>query len=188
MFKLNPLAQQLLKASAQRSFSRTSSSAAPIRSPLIRQLQALPKSSSGKRWSSYTPGSGFSAAPAGPGQTFDWRKAAVAGAVVAGAMVGTNFVLNRETRGGFTPFERDHLNSTFRYTGLGLGMTALGAFSLHKYGIATRIMQANPWVVLGVGLVGGIGSMYACISTNPESELLLSLIFVRRSRLTPYFM
>ena len=58
------------------------------------------------------------------------------------------------------------------YTGGGLVATALGARSLFKSGAAFRIMSANPWMVLGVSLVGSIGTMMGTMMTPPENTVL----------------
>jgi hypothetical protein len=39
---------------------------------------------------------------------------------------------------------------------------------LHMSGWSYRLMAANPWMVLGVGLVGSIGTMYGCMATDPD--------------------
>lgn len=48
-------------------------------------------------------------------------------------------------------------------------MTALAARGLFKSGAAVRIMSANPWLVLGVSLVGSIGTMMGVFYTPPEN-------------------
>ena len=79
-------------------------------------------------------------------------------------------MFNRETRedGGMPEYERSYLNDTFMHTGLGIGIIAIAARALHTSGWSVRLMTANPWVVLGVGLVGSIGTMYATFATPPE--------------------
>ena len=91
---------------------------------------------------------------------------------MAGTIVVVNGFLNRETRDALSPAEQSYLHSAFKYTGGGLVLTALGARSLFRSGAALRIMTANPWVVLGVGLVGSIGSMIGVMSTSPENTVL----------------
>jgi len=66
------------------------------------------------------------------------------------------------------PFERSYLNDTFLHTGLGLGIIGVAARALHTNGWSYRLMAANPWVVLGVGLAGSIGTMMATMATAPE--------------------
>lgn len=51
-------------------------------------------------------------------------------------------------------------------------MTALAARSLFKSGFAFRLMATNPWVVLGVSLVGSIGTMMGTMYTSPENTVL----------------
>lgn len=67
------------------------------------------------------------------------------------------------------PFERAYLNETFAHTGLGLGIIAIAARQLHASGWSYRLMAANPWLVLGVGLAGSIGTMIACRATDPSN-------------------
>jgi len=91
-------------------------------------------------------------------------------AIVGGTVVATNFIFNRETRedGGMPDYERSFLNETFMHTGLGLGIIAIAARALHTTGWSYRLMAMNPWAVLGVGLVGSIGSMYGTFYTSPD--------------------
>lgn len=90
--------------------------------------------------------------------------------IFGGTLLAINLIFNRETRedGGMPPFERKYLNETFMHTGLGLGIIAIAARSLHSSGWSVRLMAANPWMVLGVGLVGSIGTMYGCMATDPD--------------------
>lgn len=92
--------------------------------------------------------------------------------MVAGTIVVVNGFLNRETRESLNPAERSYLHETFQYTGGGLVLTALAARSLFRSGTAFRIMSANPWVVLGVSLVGSIGTMMGVMYTPPERTVL----------------
>lgn len=94
--------------------------------------------------------------------------------IVGGTMVGINMIFNRETRedGGMPPFERAYLNETFLHTGLGIGIIGVAARALHMNGWSYRLMSANPWLVLGVGLVGSIGTMMACRATPPENYVV----------------
>lgn len=101
----------------------------------------------------------------------DLRQRLLYGAGIFGAtLLGINLVFNRETRedGGMPPYERAYLNDTFLHTGLGVGMIGIAASALHMNGWSFRLMSANPWVVLGVGLVGSIGTMYGTMATNPK--------------------
>ncbi|KAF2014025.1 Bax inhibitor family protein [Aaosphaeria arxii CBS 175.79] len=102
----------------------------------------------------------------------DSRQRLLYGAGIFGAtLLAVNLVFNRETRedGGMPPFERAYLNDTFMHTGLGIGIIGIAARTLHMNGWSFRLMSANPWVVLGVGLVGSIGTMYGCMATNPNN-------------------
>lgn len=90
--------------------------------------------------------------------------------IFGGTLLAINLVFNRETRedGGMPPFERKYLNETMMHTGLGLGIIAVAARALHMNGWSYRLMAANPWVVMGVGLVGSIGTMMGTFYTAPE--------------------
>ncbi len=90
--------------------------------------------------------------------------------IVGGTVLAINLVFNRETRedGGMPYFERSYLNETFMHTGLGLGIIGVAARTLHYNGWSYRLMAMNPWVVLGVGLVASIGTMYGTFATSPD--------------------
>lgn len=107
-----------------------------------------------------------------PAQAEAWKKYAVTGATVAGTVIATNAFLNRETRDGLSAAEQSYLNESFQYTGGGLLFTALAARSFFKSGAAVRIMAANPWVVIGVSLVGSIATMWGAMEVSPERPLL----------------
>lgn len=98
------------------------------------------------------------------------QKLLYGGAIVGGTILATNFIFNRETRedGGMPAYERSFLNETFMHTGLGIGIIAIAARTLHTSGWSYRLMAMNPWLVMGVGLVGSIGSMYATFATSPD--------------------
>ena len=91
-------------------------------------------------------------------------------ALVGGAIVATNLIFNRETRedGGMPPFEREYLNQTFLHTGLGVGIIALAARTLHQTGWSYKMMARSPWLVIGVGLAASIGTMYGTFYTHPD--------------------
>jgi len=97
------------------------------------------------------------------------RRALYGGAIFGGTLVAINLIFNRETRedGGMPPFEREYLNDTFMHTGLGLGTIAVAASALHRNGWSIRLMSASPWLVLGLGLAGSIGTMdcYSCYAS-----------------------
>lgn len=98
------------------------------------------------------------------------QKLLYGGAIVGGTILATNFVFNRETRedGGMPAYERSFLNETFMHTGLGIGIIGIAARALHSSGWSFRLMAMNPWLVIGVGLVGSIGSMYGTFYTSPD--------------------
>jgi growth hormone-inducible transmembrane protein len=91
-------------------------------------------------------------------------------ALVGGTILATNFIFNRETRedGGMPTYEREYLNQTFLHTGLGVGIIALAARTLHTSGWSYRLMARSPWLVIGVGLAASIGTMYGTFYTHPD--------------------
>ena len=91
-------------------------------------------------------------------------------AIVGGTVVATNFIFNRETRedGGMPPYERAFLNETFMHTGLGIGIIGVAANALHRSGWSYKLMMANPWLVMGVGLAASVGTMYGTFATSPD--------------------
>lgn len=94
----------------------------------------------------------------------------IGAALVGGTIVATNLIFNRETRedGGMPQFEREYLNQTFLHTGLGIGIIALAARTLHTSGWSYRLMATNPWLVIGVSLAASIGTMYGTFYTHPD--------------------
>lgn len=66
-------------------------------------------------------------------------------------------------------FSSSYLNATFRYLGAGLSLTAAMAVGLHRVGVSQRLMMANPWIVLGGGLVASIGGMIGAQTLEPGS-------------------
>ncbi|KAI0073702.1 hypothetical protein K474DRAFT_1692543 [Panus rudis PR-1116 ss-1] len=107
-----------------------------------------------------------------PSQSEAWKRFAITAGTVAGTIVAVNAFFNRETRDSLSEAERSYLNSSFKYTGGGLALTAIAARSLFRSGFAFRLMATNPWVVLGVSLVGSIGTMMGAMYTNPENTVL----------------
>ncbi|KAF8129417.1 inhibitor of apoptosis-promoting Bax1-domain-containing protein [Mycena galopus ATCC 62051] len=100
-----------------------------------------------------------------------WQRIALIAGGVAGTVVILDGALNRETREGLSQAERSLLNSSFAYTGAGLAITAAAARAMFTSGVAYRIMAANPWVVFGASLAGGIGSMLGVFYTPPENTV-----------------
>ncbi|KAL5118574.1 hypothetical protein ACEQ8H_003425 [Pleosporales sp. CAS-2024a] len=117
-------------------------------------------------------GRSYQQAAYSPAAQGDLRQRLLYGAgIFGGTLLAINLVFNRETRedGGMPPFERAYLNDTFMHTGLGVGMIAVAARTLHVNGWSFRLMSANPWLVLGLGLVGSIGTMYGTMATRPAN-------------------
>ncbi|KAF8831993.1 Bax inhibitor family protein [Lentinula edodes] len=127
------------------------------------------------------------------GQPITWQRMALTAAGVAGAVVVIDGFLNRETRDGLSTGEQALLHDTFKYTGGGLVLTALAARSMFKSGLAFRIMTANPWLVLGVSLVGSIGTMMGTFYTPPEKTVQKHLLWLgfnacQAATLSPLFL
>lgn len=99
-----------------------------------------------------------------------WQRALTSLGIIGGTAFAANAFLNREQReGAMDSYSREYLNSTFKYLAGGLTMTAGMAIGLHRMGFAQRLMMANPWVVMGGGLVASIGSMMGVMSLEPGS-------------------
>lgn len=98
------------------------------------------------------------------------QKLVYGGAIVGGTILATNLIFNRETRedGGMPQYEQSYLNETFMHTGLGVGIIGVAARALHVNGWSVRLMAMNPWAILGLGLVGSIGTMFGTFYTPPE--------------------
>lgn len=114
----------------------------------------------------YTQGT-VSTSRAGP----EFRQRLLYGAgIFGGTVLAINLIFNRETRedGGMPPFERSYLNETFMHTGLGIGIIGVAARALHMNGWSFRLMSASPWAVVGLGLVGSIGTMWGAMATSPD--------------------
>ncbi|KAF9531819.1 inhibitor of apoptosis-promoting Bax1-domain-containing protein [Crepidotus variabilis] len=111
-------------------------------------------------------------------QAFSWQKLAITAAGVAGTVVVLDVVINRETRDALSDAERSLLNDSFKYTGGGLALAALTARALFRSGATFRIMSANPWAVLGISLVGSIGTMMGAIYTAPENTVQKHLFWL----------
>ncbi|CAL1693990.1 unnamed protein product [Somion occarium] len=156
-------------ASSARSFSsfRTSSS---VLSTLHKQT-SKPFSSTFFR-SSRTLLTDSAPVVARPSPSEAWRRYAITAVTVAGTVVAVNVFFNRETRDALSLDERSYLHESFQYTGVGLALTAVAARTMFKNGLAFRIMAANPWAVLGISLVGSIGTMMGAMYTAPENKLL----------------
>ncbi|KAN0100425.1 WD40-repeat-containing domain protein [Tylopilus felleus] len=116
-----------------------------------------------------------------------WKKFAITAAAVAGTVVVAEGFLNRDTRDSLTAAEQSYLHDSFKYTGGGLVLTALAARSMFKSGVAFRVMSANPWLVLGVSLVGSIGSMMGVYYTPPERTVQKHLFWLATATLSPLF-
>ncbi|KAJ7597416.1 Bax inhibitor family protein [Mycena floridula] len=112
------------------------------------------------------------------GNSISWTRMAMTAAGVAGTVVVIEALLNRETREGLSVAEQSYLHETFKYTGGGLALTALIARSLHRSGVAFRIMGANPWMVMGFSLVGSIGTMMGVFFTPPENRVQKHLFWL----------
>ncbi|GAA5889856.1 hypothetical protein JCM6882_004343 [Rhodosporidiobolus microsporus] len=101
-------------------------------------------------------------------QSVDWRKVGINVGIGAAGAVALNLFLN-SPEGTLAGFEGDYLRSTFGWTAGGLSITAATAYLAHQNGLAVRLMSANPWLVMGGGLVLSIGSMMGVYYTAPDS-------------------
>ncbi|KAJ7292754.1 Bax inhibitor family protein [Mycena rebaudengoi] len=127
-----------------------------------------------------------------PAKPINWGRAALIAGGVAGTVVVIEAALNRETRDALSLPERSLLNESFTYTGAGLAITAVAARAMFTSGVAYRIMATNPWVVLGVSLAGGIGSMLGVFYTPPQNTVMkhafwLSFNAFQAATLSPLF-
>ncbi|SAM83748.1 related to growth hormone inducible transmembrane protein [Ustilago bromivora] len=106
-------------------------------------------------------------APTSISQPGGWTRALASLGIIGGTAFAANMFFNRETRDALHPVEASYLNSTFMYLAGGLALTGAAAVGLHRYGVSQRVMMANPWLVLGVGLVASIGGMIGATSLPP---------------------
>ncbi|KAI0784997.1 inhibitor of apoptosis-promoting Bax1-domain-containing protein [Abortiporus biennis] len=143
-----------------------------LRSNVLTSLRQSPKSQFSSKF--FNPSRTLFTEPvvARPTQSEAWKRYALSAGAIAGTIVVVNGFLNRETRDSLTEAERSYLHSSFKYTGAGLVFTALAARSMFRSGFAFRVMSANPWLVLGVSLVGSIGTMMGAMYTSPDNTLL----------------
>jgi len=107
-----------------------------------------------------------------------WKRFGITAAAVAGTVILAEGFLNRDTRDPLSPAERSYLHDSFKYTGAGLILTALTARGMFRSGATYRIMATNPWVVLGVSLVGSIGTMMGVYYTPPEKTMQKHLFWM----------
>ncbi|GAC94861.1 hypothetical protein PHSY_002434 [Pseudozyma hubeiensis SY62] len=110
-------------------------------------------------------------APTSISQPGGWTRALTSLGIIGGTAFGANLFFNRETRDSLHPVEAEYLHKTFMYLAGGLTLTGAAAVGLHRYGVSQRVMMANPWVVLGVGLVASIGGMIGATSLPPGHPL-----------------
>ncbi|GAK66524.1 uncharacterized protein PAN0_013c4746 [Moesziomyces antarcticus] len=106
-------------------------------------------------------------APTSISQPGGWTRALTSLGIIGGTAFAANMFFNRETRDSLHPVEASYLHSTFMYLAGGLTLTGAAAVGLHRYGVSQRVMMANPWLVLGVGLVASIGGMIGATSLPP---------------------
>jgi len=114
----------------------------------------------------------------GESPKISWQRLGATAAGVAAAVVVLEGTLNRDTRTPLDPAERTYLNESFKYTAGGLLFTALTARQIFRSGFAFRIMAANPWVVLGVGLLGSITTMMGTMYTPPDRPIQKHLLWL----------
>jgi len=61
----------------------------------------------------------------------------------------------------FPPKVQQRMSDTFSYLAGGIGITAASSVLMFRSGLAERIMLLGPWPLLGITLVGTIGSLIA---------------------------
>lgn len=110
-------------------------------------------------------------APTSFTQPGGWTRALTSLGIIGVTAFGANMFFNRETRDSLHPVEAEYLHKTFMYLAGGLTLTGAAAVGLHRYGVSQRVMMANPWLVLGVGLVASIGGMLGATSLPPGHPL-----------------
>ena len=171
-FLLAPLRRPAAFAPITKTFSRTLATSPALRSPILRQIPTLRTNALTKN-TSFASKRFFTTEPAiyaRPSKTEAYKKLLYGAGIFGGTLIAINVLFNSEGRvGGIPDFERQFLKETFTYTGLGVGMIGVAAKGLHNMGWSYRIMAANPWMVLGVGLVGSIGTMMGTLYTAPEN-------------------
>ncbi|KAF3920182.1 hypothetical protein AA313_de0204811 [Arthrobotrys entomopaga] len=152
-------------------FSSTKPTASNSRPSIIATLSKLSKSSNPfLRFQARNASFATEPAVARPASQSALQRGLYALAVFGGTAFAINFIFNRETREGPIPtYQREFLHETFMYTGLGVGMIGVAAKALHNVGWSYRLMAMNPWVFMGVSLVGGIGTMMATFACPPEN-------------------
>ncbi|EJU00195.1 hypothetical protein DACRYDRAFT_81109 [Dacryopinax primogenitus] len=148
------------------------SSSRPLLRPTVKASKPLIASLTARRFAS-----NYGSSTVTPLQPISWTRIGSTVLLVAGGIIATNFLLNRHTRGAYSEAERSFLNHTFWYVGGGLTLTAGLARYLHSTGFSLRLMAANPWLVLGLGLVGSIGTMMGTLWTSPDNTLLKHTFF-----------
>lgn len=110
--------------------------------------------------------------------SISWRRLGTTAAGVAIAVVVLEGTLNRDTREPLSAGERSYLNDSFKYTAGGLLVTAVTARQIFRSGFVFRLMSANPWMVLGVSLVGSISTMVATMYTPPDRPIQKHLFWL----------
>ncbi|KAJ2934323.1 hypothetical protein H1R20_g2776, partial [Candolleomyces eurysporus] len=112
-----------------------------------------------------------------------WGRMAWTAAGVAGAVVVVEAIFNRDTRAPLSDAEREYLNSSFKYTGVGMTLTALTARALFSPAILSRA------ALYTVGVVGSL-SYIGATATNDRylymgGPLLAGVTVVALSSLAP---
>jgi len=168
----NPLLQRSLHSSATASssalFGKSATSSAPLGKTFTSTFRSSFKQQHHRQQSRPITALTDAQVIRRPDEAEKWKRIGATTAAVVGGVVALSVFNNRETRGALSTFESSYLNKTFSYVGGGLAITAASAFALHRSGASFRIMRANPWLVMGVSLVGTIGSMMGVLYTPPE--------------------
>lgn len=115
---------------SSKSLARTFSAAPAIRSPILRQAFRRPTASPKVQFQSKRFFTTEQAVIARPPRAETIQRLAYAGALFGGTLIAANLLFNRETREHAIPaYEREYLHETFTYTGVGVAMIGMSAFS-----------------------------------------------------------
>ncbi|WFD28616.1 hypothetical protein MNAN1_003629 [Malassezia nana] len=177
----SPISLAAVRSLSTRAAARPMSCALPSRSPILQQARNVRHtrfqrpSARSHEYVSHSPAPSTTYGQSGGASGSNpfavqggWSRALVNAGIVAGTAIGLNLFFNRETRDALSMYESNYLNSTFTYLGVGLSATAGAAYALHRFGYSARLMMANPWLVLGVGLVASIGGMMGAQALPPN--------------------
>jgi len=97
---------------------------------------------------------------------------AAGSALGVGALVTLGVIQSANESKGHTQWMRDRVRWTYGYVAAGLASTAGFAYMMFNAGVPRRIAAMNPWVFMGVSLVGTIGSMIATQAIDYQNTVM----------------